>query len=409
MIRAAWCSAKPRARFQVPSSTSRAAAKHSSPGPAEHAPGGDHISGRITDSDPAEVDDRAQPAIANQQVGPQQVGVDPHRRPVPGRCLEGALPGGGGGIAVDDAPRRVDRRARDGVELAQWPAPAARCPDDGGDSAQLEPRTGQDPWPPGVHRQPAHPRTAGRRSIGRSPTRRGTSSSGGPCRPARGSAATAVARAWGASATPCPGPVPRPARAAAARRGGRQAGRWRSPSPSTAPHGSAGRPAGGTGRPPTGRQARVDVDLPVMHLHPGRSTPSLLVARIHRLLRELPGEQATRERDVGSILSAATGGVHRRHRRRPALNAATRIRRQGGRGGVEVHRRAGPHEGEAGDQVIVVVEVRGGPSAAQPRCRSQTGCVESESLRAWNGSRTRRGGSHGPSLNCPGFIGGSVA
>jgi hypothetical protein len=36
-------------------------------------------------------------------------------------------------------------------------------------------------------------------------------------------------------------------------------------------------------------------------------------------------------------------------------------------------------------------------SPARASCRSQTGCVEGESLHAWNGSGTRRGGSHGPS------------
>jgi hypothetical protein len=36
------------------------------------------------------------------------------------------------------APRRLDRRARDGVELSQWLAPAVRCPDDGIYSAQLD-------------------------------------------------------------------------------------------------------------------------------------------------------------------------------------------------------------------------------------------------------------------------------
>ncbi|MEJ7813738.1 MAG: EF-Tu/IF-2/RF-3 family GTPase [Rubrobacter sp.] len=51
--------------------------------------------------------------------------------------MECALPGGGGRIAIYDAPSRLDRRARDGVELAEWLAPAARCPDDRIYSAQL--------------------------------------------------------------------------------------------------------------------------------------------------------------------------------------------------------------------------------------------------------------------------------
>src|ERR671912_274619 len=94
MIMAAWCSAKPRARFHVPSSTVRASRNARRP-------------------------------------------VYPHRRSSPRRCLECALPGGGGRIAVYDVPRRLDRRARIGVELAEWLASAARCPD-GICSAQLD-------------------------------------------------------------------------------------------------------------------------------------------------------------------------------------------------------------------------------------------------------------------------------
>ena len=96
---------------------------------AEHAPGGDHVGGRITDPGAAEVDDGTQAAVADQQVGPEQVAVDPHRRSRPRRCLEGALPGGDGHIAVDDTARRPDRRPRVGVEVAQRLAPAARRAD----------------------------------------------------------------------------------------------------------------------------------------------------------------------------------------------------------------------------------------------------------------------------------------
>ena len=94
---------------------------------AEHAPRGDHVSGWITDPDPAEVDDRGEPTVVYEQVWPQQVGVDPHWCSLPRRPFERTLPGGGGGIAIDDAPRRLDRLARDGVELAQWFAPGPRC------------------------------------------------------------------------------------------------------------------------------------------------------------------------------------------------------------------------------------------------------------------------------------------
>jgi hypothetical protein len=76
-----------------------------SPGRAEHAPGGDHVGRGIANADSAEVDHRAEPAAAHEQVGPEQVGVDPHRRPVPHRRLERAFPGGDGRVVVDDARR----------------------------------------------------------------------------------------------------------------------------------------------------------------------------------------------------------------------------------------------------------------------------------------------------------------
>jgi hypothetical protein len=56
-----------------------------SPLATEHAPRGDHIGGRVADPDTAEVYDPAEPAVADEHVRPQQVGVHPHRRPFPGR------------------------------------------------------------------------------------------------------------------------------------------------------------------------------------------------------------------------------------------------------------------------------------------------------------------------------------
>jgi hypothetical protein len=84
----------------------------------EHAPRGDHVYGGISYPDTAEVDDRAEPAAVNEQVGPQQVAVYPHRRSFPRWCLECALPGGRGRIAVYDSACRLDRRARNDVEFA---------------------------------------------------------------------------------------------------------------------------------------------------------------------------------------------------------------------------------------------------------------------------------------------------
>src|ERR671913_412455 len=102
MIMASWWSAKPRARFHVPSSTSRAVRTFPRPVRPNNSRG-DHVTGGITDPDTAEVDDRAEPAAVNEHVGPQQVGVDTHRCSYPRRCLECAFPGDVGRITVYDA------------------------------------------------------------------------------------------------------------------------------------------------------------------------------------------------------------------------------------------------------------------------------------------------------------------
>jgi hypothetical protein len=105
-------------------------AERLAPGHAEHAPGSDHVSGGVTGASAAEVDDRAEAASGHQQVGPQQVGVYPYRRPVPGGPGQRAFPGPEGRIAVDHVTRRPDGRARHLIELAQRPAPGPRCPGD---------------------------------------------------------------------------------------------------------------------------------------------------------------------------------------------------------------------------------------------------------------------------------------
>lgn len=91
----------------------------------EHAPPGNHLGGGVADAGTAEVDQRAEPAIADEQIGPQQVGVDLCRLPVPRRCFEGAGPGVDRGNAVYHAPPRLYRLPRHGVELVQGPPPAA--------------------------------------------------------------------------------------------------------------------------------------------------------------------------------------------------------------------------------------------------------------------------------------------
>jgi hypothetical protein len=59
--------------------------KNLPPGMAEHASRGDPIGAGISDPGTTEVDDSAEPATVNEHVGPQQVGVYPHRRTFPCR------------------------------------------------------------------------------------------------------------------------------------------------------------------------------------------------------------------------------------------------------------------------------------------------------------------------------------
>ena len=103
---------RPRVRVQ------RAAVGGPSGG-TEDAPGGDQVGGRVADAGAAEVDDGAQPASVDEQVGAQQVGVDPDGRAVPGGRRERAGPGGRRGGRVDDAACTLDRGLGRGVERAE--------------------------------------------------------------------------------------------------------------------------------------------------------------------------------------------------------------------------------------------------------------------------------------------------
>ena len=44
---------------------------------AEHAPRGDHVGRRIADANSPKVDHRAQASAFNEQVGPEQITMDP--------------------------------------------------------------------------------------------------------------------------------------------------------------------------------------------------------------------------------------------------------------------------------------------------------------------------------------------
>ena len=66
------------------------------PGGAEHRPGRDDVGRGIAGARAAEVDDGTNTPAGYQQVGPQQVGVDPRGPASPGGRLEGGFPGGQG-------------------------------------------------------------------------------------------------------------------------------------------------------------------------------------------------------------------------------------------------------------------------------------------------------------------------
>ena len=68
------------------------------PGAAEYRPGGDDVGGGVADAYAAEVDDRAKAPAVDQEVGSQQVAVDPARLAIPRGGLQGAVPGGQGGV-----------------------------------------------------------------------------------------------------------------------------------------------------------------------------------------------------------------------------------------------------------------------------------------------------------------------
>ena len=226
MIRAAWCSANPRARFHVPSSTSRATAEGTSPGRAEHAPGGDHISGRIADAGAAEVDHRADPAVADEHVGPEQIGVDPYRRARPRPALPGPGPRPRAAASLSmtvRAPTGWHSRVT-ASSSRSGRRPAARCASRV-DAAQLDHEPGQISGARPARRGQDHPRTAGRRSTRRSPRRTGRCRPAGPVTPAPARGATGAGPATATTATPGADPEPTSRSAAAERRDRRRSGR----------------------------------------------------------------------------------------------------------------------------------------------------------------------------------------
>ena len=110
---------------------------------------------------------------------------DATERPAPGPAEH--APGGDGRIAVDDIPRRLDRRARVAVELAEWRTPAARYPggiDTGQLGHELAKVLGCLAF---VVNEVVRVRLALDPSVDR-PRERDTSSSDGPRQPARGPA-----------------------------------------------------------------------------------------------------------------------------------------------------------------------------------------------------------------------------
>ena len=245
-------------------------AEHAAPGAAEDAPGGDHVGGGIADANTAEVDDRAHPAVANQHVGPEQVAVDPHRRPRPRRCPEGTLPRRDGRVAIDDAPRRLDHLARDGVELAEGPAPTTRRPD-GIDPAQVDHEPGEILGrPPLVVHQPVRIRLAVDPPVDR-PGERVRA----PRTPPPNRLGNPQRQPWGELREPAPLPVqvrcplrhPRQPRTEPVAKPVDGVHRSRRPHLGDRQVRQVGKLFGH--QPPD--EAGIDVDLPVMHLHPWQS------------------------------------------------------------------------------------------------------------------------------------------
>lgn len=84
----------------------------------EQVPRGDQVAGGIAHTCRPEVDHRAEPAVADQQVARHEVGVDPDRRAVPGGRAQGRLPGRRRRVQVEagaEAPQLGDRGPRLGV------------------------------------------------------------------------------------------------------------------------------------------------------------------------------------------------------------------------------------------------------------------------------------------------------
>jgi len=91
---------------------------------------GQHVAGRVAEAQPAEVDDRGQPAVPGQQVSGVQVGMYPDRRAVPRRSRKGRLPRCGRHVWVHRGVRAqvADRGADIVIASADRPAPKRRRP-----------------------------------------------------------------------------------------------------------------------------------------------------------------------------------------------------------------------------------------------------------------------------------------
>lgn len=85
----------------------------------------------------------ADPTAVNEQVGREQVAVDPHRTAGPRRRREGALPRNHGRLDIEVVTRRLDQGTRIGIQLLQRPPPTTWRPHDRTCTPQLQDELGE--------------------------------------------------------------------------------------------------------------------------------------------------------------------------------------------------------------------------------------------------------------------------
>ena len=171
-------------------------AERGAPGRAEHAPRGDHVGGRIADPDPAEVDDRAEPAAVRRAgwAGAGRCGSTPASRPTPAPRAR---------APTRRWPRRCRSTPPDEAIAARVPASSSRSgrrpPRGAPSAASIRAQLGHEPREVAgrltlVVDERVRVRLAVDPAVDR-PGERVRARPGDPSRPARGPAATGAGRA----------------------------------------------------------------------------------------------------------------------------------------------------------------------------------------------------------------------